>query len=470
MAQVNILSGIYTNQASDFRVSYPRNMVPIPVPTGISTAYLRPADGLISLGEGPGKDRGGINWEGICYRVMGPHLVSIGANGDVTILGDVGVGGHVTLDYSFDFLSIASGGRPFFYANGVLNAPTDPDFGTVKDMIFLDGYFVFTDGEFIGVTELTDPFSVNPFKYGSSEIDPDPLVKLLVLRNELQAVNRYSIEAFEDIGGEFFPFQRIEGAHIQRGCIGKDACTIFLENIAFLGGGHNEAPAVWLGSNGSSINISTREIDQILLEYTEEELSLALMEARITNAQKLLYLHLPNQTLVYDGAASKVINEPVWHVLTSALVGLGAYRAANFVYCYDKWLCGDPTSHTHGHLTDLVSTHYGEKVGWEINTLIIYNEGNGAIFKEIELVCLTGRVELGLNPSVWTSYSLDGITWSQEKVRTLGKIGATDKRINWYQQGFMRNWRIQKFRGNSDSLLTIARLEMKLEPLYGYDQ
>lgn len=467
MTQVNILSGVYTNLSSDFRVSYPRNLAPVPMQTGTSNSYLRPAEGIITFGFGPGIDRGGINWRGQCYRVMGADFVLINMDGTYTPLGNVGFGSRVTMDYSFDALSIAAGGRAFFYKNGVLYGQPDADFGNVLDMIFLDGYFVFTDGEHIGVTELNNPFIVNPIKYGSSEIDPDPIVKLLVLRNELQAVNRYSIEAFENIGGDLFPFRRIEGAQVQRGCIGKDCCAIFLENIAFLGGGRNEAPAVWLGSNGSSINISTREVDQILRKFTESELAFSVLEVRVKDAQKLLYLRLPDQTLVYDAAASKVLNEPIWYTLTSSLTGLGNYRAGNFVYCYDKWLCGDTQSATHGFLSDTVSSHYGEITGWEFSTLLIYNEGNPVIFNSIELVCLTGRVAVGINPSVWTSYSTDGLSWSQEKVRSLGKFGETNRRITWFRQGFMRNWRIQRFRGTSDSLLTISRLEMKLEPLNG---
>ena len=49
-----------------------------------------------------------------------------------------------------------------------------------------------------------------------------------------------------------------------RGAVGAHAAAVFMEQIAFLGGGRNEAPAVWLGSNGVTQKISTREIEQIL--------------------------------------------------------------------------------------------------------------------------------------------------------------------------------------------------------------
>lgn len=463
--QIPVLNGIFTNGVSDFRTSYPRNLMPVPKQQGISQGYLRPAEGIIQFGEGPGVDRGGINWNGACYRVMGTKLVRIASDGTTTTLGDVGGSGAVTLDYSFDRLCIASGGLLYYWNGSTLAQVTDPDLGAVVDVVWVDGYFMTTDGQYLVVTELTDPASVNPLKYGSSEADPDPIQGLIKLRNEVYALNRYTIEVFNNVGGEFFPFERVEGAQMQRGAIGTHAAAMFLESIAFMGGGRNEAPAVWIGQNSSTVKISTREIDQILADYTEAQLATTVMETRVVAGHQLLYCNLPDQTLVYDGAASQVLGEPVWFVLTSSLVGKGQYRARNFVWCYDKWLCGDPTSSKHGYLTSAVSSHYGELNGWEFGTVILYNEGRGAVIHELELVALTGRTELGKDPTIWTSYTLDGETWSQEAPRTAGKTGERLKRLTWLQQGYMRHWRAQKFRGTSDAHISVARLEATIEGL-----
>lgn len=463
--QIPILNGIYTDGVSDFRTSYPRNLIPVPKEQGISKGYLRPADGIIEFGVGPGFDRGAINWNGKCFRVMGAQLVQIGEDSSTFPLGSVGGTEQVSMDYSFDRLAIAANKKLFYWDGESLTQVTDADLGVVIDMLWVDGYFMTTDGQYLIVTDLNDPYSVNPLKYGSSEADPDPVVALLKLRNEVYALNRYTIEVFQNVGGEFFPFDRIEGAQMQRGCIGTHACAMFMENIAFLGGGRNEAPAVWIGSNSSTAKLSTREIDQILGEYTEQQLSTVVMEVRVIDGHQLLYMHLPDQTWVYDGAGSQVLGEPVWFQLTTSLVGKATYRARNFVWCYNKWLCGDPTTDKHGYLTDQISSHYGEVNGWDFGTVILYNESNGAIFHELELVCLTGNVPMGVNPTIWTSYTIDGRTWSQERPRTAGMQGQRNKRITWLQQGFMRNWRCQKFRGTSEAHISIARLEAQIEGL-----
>lgn len=465
--QISILNGIYTDNGPDFRTSYPVNMVPVPKNSGISTGYLRPGDGLVANGTGPGIDRGGINWQGECYRVMGTKLVSVASNGAVTVLGDVGgpVNTLVTFDYSFDELAIASGGRLYYWDNSTLTQVTDPDLGLVLDVVWVDGYFMTTDGEFLIVTELSNPLQVNPLKYGSSEVDPDPVVALLKLRNEIYALNRNTIEVFDNIGGDLFPFARIDGAQVQKGVVGTQACCVYIERIAFLGSGRNEAPGIYVGAAATTQKISTQEIDELLLTYTEAQLSLVKLEARNDKSHQHLYVHLPDRTIVYDAAASEALGDQVWFTLTTTVVGFAQYRARNLVWAYDKWLVGDPQSSTIGYLVDDIGSHWGQQVRWEFGTIIAYNEGKGALFQKMELVSLTGRVALGTNPQISTSYSLDGLSYSQDRYIYVGTIGNTSKRLAWFQQGHMRNWRIQRFRGDSDSHIAFARLEMQIEGL-----
>lgn len=477
--QVPILNGIYMDEAADFRTAYPRNLIPVPKKQGISEGYLRPADGIRLVATGNGVDRGAIAWNGQLYRVMGNDLVRITFEGNIVTIAQVdGFDTQVSFDYSFDLLGIAAGGKLYYYNGSTVTQVTDSDLGTVVDMIWIDGYFMTTDGEFIIVTELNDPYSVNPLKYGSSEADPDPIVALLKVRNEAYAVNRYTVEVFNNIGSTdgLFPFQRVEGAQLQRGAVGTHACCVFstsagagvfIDQIAFLGSGRDEPPAIWLGLNGTTQKISTREIDTILQQFPEGTLSRVVLEPRIDKSHQFLYVHLPNQCLVYDAAATAAVGEPVWFQLTSTVSGLGVYRARNLVWCYDRWNTGDPVGFNVGTLVDGYSTHFGQVVGWEFSTQILYNESHGAIIHQMELVSLPGRVAFGKDPVVWTSYSTDGENWSQERTCKAGKRGERNKRLTWLRQGHMRNYRVQKFRGTSDAHISVARLEMVVEALSG---
>lgn len=464
--QIPVLNGIFADSSADFRTSYPRNMIPVPKEQGISKGYLRPAPGVTQVGTGPGVGRGGINWNGMLYRVLGTSLVRIDPLGNVTTLGDVGGGGPVTMDYSFDRLAIASGGRLYYWDGKTLTQVTDHDLGTVVHMKWISGYFMTTDGTNLIVTELNDPTSVNPLKYGSAESDPDPIMAVDELRNEAYAIGRYTIEVFQNVGGSNFPFQVIEGAQIPKGAIGTHAYCSIGNTFVFLGSGRGEAPAVYAVVPGDTQKLSTREIDRILLNYSETTLANAVVECIVDRNHQFVYIHLPDQCLVYDTMASKAIGDNVWYTLDSGIGSKSTYRARDFVWCYDQWNCDDPTSAAFGVLADDVSTHYGQVVGWEFGTQILYNSGNGAIIHELELVCLPGRVVLGADPVIWTSYSLDGETWSQEHPTKAGKQGERNKRIAWRKQGKLMNWRIQKFRGTSDAHLSVARLETALEPLF----
>ena len=278
----------------------------------------------------------------------------------------------------------------------------------------------------------------------------------------MYALNRHTIELFDNVGGENFPFQRIEGAQLQKGIFGTFNACIFMDKLAFLGSGRNEPPAVYIGGGGQTARISTREIDRQLLDLTTSELAAVVVEARETLGHAHLMIHLPTKTIVYDGAASQIVGEPIWFTLSTSITGEGIYRARNFVFSYGKWLCGDPLSGAYGYATQTLGSHWGEMVGWWFGTSIAYNEGRGLVFHDLELVALTGH---GTNSTIFTSYSTDGETWSNERSIRTGTPGSTAKRLVFFGQGISRNWRIQRFRGTSDAMLAIARIEARVEAL-----
>jgi hypothetical protein len=460
MTQIPILNGIYTNATPEFRTSYPVNFYAVPKETGISQGFLRPASGVLEFATGPGIDRGGIEWNSVLYRVMGSKFVTVSPLGSVTVLGDVGTDDDpVTFDYSFDRLGIRSNGDLFYWDGSTLTQVTDPDLGVVDDMLWVDGYWMTTDGEFLVVTELNDPTAVDPLKYGAAEADPDPILAIRKIRNEVYALNRHTVEVFDNVGGELFPFARIEGAQIEKGTLGRDCTCVFLESLAFIGGGRNEQVSIYIAMNGGATKVSTHEIDLILAEYNDGELAASVLEARNDGSHQFLYVHLPDRCLLYDAGASQDLGRPVWTILQSGVADRGQYRAKFFVRAYNKWSCADPQSEKLGYLVDSVSTHWGAKNRWEFGTIVAY-KGRGLIVHELELVALSSFA-LGVNPAITSSYSLDGLVWSSDRVINLGPR----KRLVWFGQGYMRNWRIQRFRGDSDAHMSVARLEARLEPL-----
>ena len=464
--QIPILNGIFTDILPDVRISYPRNLVPIYTPQGASNGYLRPADGIIEIADTRGIDRAGILWENTHYRVSGDALISVSDTGVITSIGPVGDNRKfATLFPSFDYLGITSNLDFFLYDGTTLTEVTDPDLGDPIDHIWIDGYFMLTDGEFVVVTELDDPFSVLPFKYASSEVSPDPIVAIQKVHNEAYIINRFSIEIFENIGGSGFPFQRIEGAHNEQGAVGTKACCVFNDDVFMIGGSENEAVAFWVVNRGNSTKLSTREIDKVLDDYEESVLADILVEPKSEKGQEQIYIHLPDRTLVYDITVSKQLPDQAWFILNSGQNETDKYRARNMVYVNNEFWVGDTQTTKIGKLTDALGEHWGDPVTWQFGITIIYNEALGAIFHELELISLSHETTKSLNSTITTEYSDDGNIWSIGRDITTQTPDGRNKNLTWLAQGSMRNWRIQRFRGTSASRLSFIRLEARLEGL-----
>lgn len=476
--QIPVLSGIFTDDGADWRSSYPLNLIPVPKDTGVSRGYLRTADGMIEFANSiysDSYDRGALNWNGICYRVIGDWLTRVNENQTIDYLGAVpNDGKRVVMVNSFDRIAIAAAGQLLYYIPGFgTSIVTDPDLGLVIDVIWIAGYFMTTDGASLVVTDLNDPYSVNPLKYGSSEASPDPVNSVLSVHNEAVAINRFTTEFFQNVGGSGFPFQRIEGAMVQKGSIGTHASCYFLESFAFVGGGQNETLSVYVAGPGQAQKIATREIETLLLGYTEDELAELVVESRSDRAHKFLYVHLPDKSLVYDAAASTVLGEPVWFVLASGPNGDMAFRARNYVFCYGKWLFGDLQSVKVGYFSTADARQFGETVPWQFDTVLVYNESRGAIIHSLELVRLPGRDAVSpqsLPPtvpaSIFLSYTEDGLTWSNPREGPRSRPGLTGVRTQWRTLGSFSQWRGMRFRGmNNPYPDAFARLEAEIEPL-----
>lgn len=465
MTQVPLLRGITTTPAGDFQTTYPVNLIPVPKDTGISKGYLQIAPGLTGFAEGYGADRGGWFVIGACYRVSGGSLIRVDSSGGVSVLGSLPGSGQVAMDYSTDRACLVASGQAFYTSGGALTQIADPNIGSPIDVIWVDGYFMFTDGTYIYVADLNDPFSIDPLRYAASDIDPDEVFGLEKYRNEVYVFNRYTIEVFNNVGGSGFPFRRLPGGLIPKGCVGTFAKCLFAETLAWVGGGRGEGNAVYLANGSTAVKISTRDIDRIIQRYADDELLDVLIEAKIDKGHQHLYIHLPNETIVYDAAASAAVDAPVWFHMSSGEAGIHPYRARNFVNAYGKWLVGDAQDGRIGFVDEAVSTQYEEIAGWQFDTALLYNESRGAQVHSLELVGTMGRGPDDDRRTIWTSYSVDGVNWSDEKAASMGAQGNRAHRAIWRRQGSMSNFRGQRFRGANVVPGSLARLEAQFEAL-----
>lgn len=459
-----ILKGVYADAVADFVESPPVNREPVIVETGFSDGYLRIAPGITGTDQKDGADRGGITWNGVAYRVIGTKFGSISAQGQFTEIGDVGSGGPCWFDYSFDQLAIGSGGLMFYYDGSTLVQMTDPDLGVALDGIWIDGRFMTTDGEFLVVTELNNPMAVDPLKYGSSEEDPDRIVALIKVRGEAYALNANTIENFPNTGSTGFPFSRNSGALIPYGCVGTKAKAPILQTFAFAGCARGEALAVYLAGNGDAQKISNKFVDDELAKLTAEQAAAIEMEARVDADEQRLLIHLPDKTLVYYATASQRTQGKVWAIFASGVNADQAYRGQRGVLAYGKFIVGDANGNI-GYIDGTTAKHFGEVAGWRIDTALLFNEAGRGIINSVELTGLAGRAALNSEPRTFMSWTIDGVTWSQERALSTGRAGERSVRMQWRPNIRFNQWIGLRFRGADEGRAAFARLDAAIQPL-----
>lgn len=462
------LHGVYM-EGSDARVALPVNLEATPAQSGVTDDYLRPVEGIDSFATGQGSDRAGIVWTGVGgnthYRVSGTKLISVSAAGIVVVIGDVGGSGHARLDFSFDRLGILSNGKLFFYDGAALIQVTDPNIpASLIDMVWVDGFWAVTDGTNVAVSDLAVPTTFNPLKFGSTD-RPNPVKALLKVINEMHVISENYVDVFRNIGGAGFPFQRISSAVVTKGPIGTRAACVFENRVAFLGGGRNEEPSVYLGFNAQSAKIASTEVDAILDEYTTAQLAAVTVEAQVARGMQRIYVHLPDRSLVYDATMSTKMGFPVWHVRVSTLNGYSALRAQHYVRVNDVWVAGDAASTAIGVTTKTSSKHYGAHVRTEFTTAALRSGPNGVVMHRLTLFAITGDVALGEVPRISMSYSRNGLDYSMPRSIPSGIRGETFKKLEWRRLGTWKQFRTIRIQGDSISRISPMSLDADMAGL-----
>lgn len=449
MVAIPLLGGMVANSQAEFVESVPLNLEPVAVDNKIASGQFRAPAGLIPHWTGPGDDRGGINWNGRQFRVMGTKLVEIG----VGIIGDVGPGGAVALDYGFDRLSIASNQKLFYYDDNGLTEVTDIDLGIVKDALWVDGFTMTTDGTFIVVTELSDPTAVNPLKYGTAEEDPDMITGLIKVRGEVYVLGRHTVELLQNVGGNGFPFGVVDGATIPYGCVSPSAKCHFAESFAFCGSARNEGLGIYVAGSGTAVKLSNRALDRALEQIADP--TTIELEAWTFLDEKRLLVHLNGETWVYVDGASRKAQERVWYRRTDC--------PRHAVEVNGTWYAA--VGSELGILSNNVSTILDDPVQWRFDTPFVYADAQAVILGAIELIGLPGRMPAGEEATAYFSYSTDGQMWGREFMIRLGAAGNRRKRMQWRPNIRIPNYATFRFRGYDRSMPGFTKIEADVEPL-----
>ena len=459
---VTLIKGDKIGIETDYRDALPVNMYAVKKKILGASGYMIQYPGLELLGTGAGIDRGANYNERFSnqYRVSGAKFVSVSTSGVVTELGSIpGTSQARLIDfYSFNTQGVIADGKFFLYSpSGGFSEVTDTDLGAPIDGVWVDGYYFMTDGDFIFHTDLTDESAIDPLKFATAEFMPDPSNGLSKTQdNKVMVWGRYSLEYFVNAATDNFAFSRVQTRAQKIGIVATHAKCESGGKFFITGGYRDSAVGVYAVGIGSAGKVSTREIDKIIKQYTEPELSDMRMEARTEDDTTFIIVHLPNEPLCFNESIAKSIGvEYAWSILKSDVQGNSPYRGINGVFDARsaKWVYGDKRDDSIGILNNAICTHYDKLAEWILYTPLL----NLSPFSvdEIELETIPGHT-VDIDAKVAFSITYDGVMYGKEYWELYGQPNDYNQRFFLRRLGICNDWLGFKFRGASKSRMAFA--------------
>jgi hypothetical protein len=386
--------------------------------------------------------RGEKTFKSRLYVVNGPTLFRVNADHTLTNLGQIESDARVVMvNNDTQLLILVPGGAGYIFEDDTdtLTEITDSDFranGNPQYACFIDGYFVFTTDEkkFI-VSALNDGLTYDALDFGSAESSPDGVVVPFVQNNQLFVGGEFTVEAFQNIGGNEFPFQR-SGLFLQQGVFAPFSPTQTADTILFIGGGEDESPAVWALAGNGTQKVSTQAIDDMLRRLTADELADVYGWSYGQAGHYFVGFALPDTCIVFDTATNR------WHERTSRVEISGAiqtisYRVRGFATAYGRLYVTDSQDGRIGVADMDTYTEYGAEIARIVATQPFQNNMEPFFLPLLEVTVESGVGNAACpNPQIRLQVSRDGgKTWSDERSRPIGAIGQYNRRAVWRRNG-----------------------------------
>ena len=376
----------------------------------------------------------------LLYCVSGTALYSVDVTGTITSIGTIPGTQPVDIDDNGTQMGIAipETGQLFFYtpATTTLVQVTDADFAGAVSIACLGGYTICArpDSNVFAWSSVGDMSAWDALDFASGEGASDNIVRAKRVNEQLWLFGDRTIEVWTTTTNADAPFQRLNGAFIERGISARFSYATRLSVPYWLG----DDRVVYRGDGTSPTRISTHAIEQAIGGY-----------ASVTDARAWIYeqeghvfycLTFPSggDTWVYD------VTSQAWHERESEPVAYaGCWRIVEAGAFAGAVIGGDLIS---GRLYVIDPTIYDE-AGDEIIRVAagapFTNEGRRLFFPLVEADMQTGVGLVsgqGSDPQIWLTFSDDGgRTWSNQKQAGLGQIGAYQVRARWQRMGQGRN-------------------------------
>lgn len=377
-----------------------------------------------SLPTGP--VQGMIIMDDLLYVVTGSAFYRVEWNGTYTNLGAVHCSGRVSITTNGIYVVFVDGYKGYAYsvAGGLVELQGEGWY-PANTATHQDAYFIFnraSTGQFFfsGLLDIT----LDPLDYATAEAAPDDTIAIISDQRALWLFGQTSIEVWFNDGST--PWVRMQGAYIERGIAAPHSAVKMDNGIFFLGDN-----GVVYRTNGYSIaRVSTHAIE---FEFLSGKISDAYAYSYTEEGHAFYVLTIPaiNRTAVYDSASG------LWHERSHS--AHGRHNGSCYARIFNKHLIGDFQSGNIYSLEMGAYTDDGDKIERIGISPAIYAKQNRATMNSFEVVVNSGSGTSfgnGFDPEITLQFSDDGKkSWSNRKVRKIGKIGKYKNKARWIALG-----------------------------------
>lgn len=376
---------------------------------------------------------------GRVFAVGGGKFYEVGSTGTVTERGVLLTSsGFVSISDNGSQVCLVDGDYGYIFTLGT-NAfaqITDPDFAGADTVDFIDGYFLFNtpNTQQFQITALYDGSNLDALDFASSEALPDNLVGLIAAHREAWMFNTNSTEVYYNSGNADFPFERVQGATIEIGCLSASSIQK-AGNAVFWLGSEKGTAMVFSGMGYTPNRISTNAVELSLQSVSD--LSSATSWVYQSGGHSFYCLNIvPGTTWVYD------LNTQQWHERQWRNPSTGEMsrdRVSCAVHAFGKQLAGDYETGVIYELSDSIYSDNGDPL---IAERVSPHGSDSVDFMSFGTFQLDCEVGVGLDsgqgsdPQVMLSWSNDGgHSWRGEQWAPMGKVGEYRKRAVWRRLG-----------------------------------
>ena len=298
-----------------------------------------------------------------------------------------------------------------------------------------DLYGIYTDGSgLFGLTTLADLSTFDPLDVADAETQPDSVVSIATLNNELWLLGNDTTELWDDVGSALFPFQRNTGVYIESGVCGPWAVAKGGLRLFWLARDRSGEGTVLSTIGYTPVRVSTHPIEYAINQYSN-----------IANCRAWTYTEEGHLFVVFTfPAAVDGTGDATW-----------VYDATAKGWHQRAWRATDGTLHR--HRANCYAQFNGQHIvgDWQNGkvyrqSLNIYTDDGAPIYRarafevpgsdrkrvrvdDFEVYALLGDGDpAGAAVDLSLTVSRDGgRSFGYERVQSVGALGQTMARARW---------------------------------------